>query len=185
MDLERICPPLPKKLCILYDHEKTLCPPSPSMWPWRGREGVHLPSPRNSTTVKKFYVHHQEVLQWHGFQLWHKFVGKSCKFSCRQTNKCKQSRKIARGWFTRRIGSSLHSNKQVVGQGSNWGGGKTGHTSGKTLIPRQHHGNWDHNEVLALIVYKHAKHATQNELIELRSQMIFAMQWWDKITKKL
>jgi hypothetical protein len=60
-----------------------------------------------------------------------------------------------------RIGSSLHSNKQVVGQGSNWGGGKTRHTSGKTLIPRQHHGNWDHNEVLALIVYKHAKHATK------------------------
>ncbi len=55
----------------------------------------------------------------------------------------------------------------------------------KTLILRQNHGNWDHNEILALIAYKHAKHAARKEFISLRSQMIPTMQRWDKIIEEL
>jgi hypothetical protein len=39
--------------------------------------------------------------------------------------------------------------------------------------------------MLALITYKHAKHAAQKELIDLRSQMITATQRWDKIVEEL
>ncbi len=38
--------------------------------------------------------------------------------------------------------------------------------------------------MLTLIAYKHAKHAEQKELIDPKSQMIHAMQQWDKIAKE-
>jgi hypothetical protein len=39
--------------------------------------------------------------------------------------------------------------------------------------------------MLALIVYKHAKHAEQKELIDPKSQMMPAMQQWDEIVEEL
>jgi len=66
----------------------------------------------------------------------------------------------------------LHSRKQVVVQGNGWGGKSARCKSGKALIPRQHHNNWKHNEILTLITCKHVKHIAWEELINPRSQMI-------------
>jgi hypothetical protein len=83
--------------------------------------------------------------------------------------------------------ASLHSSKQVVVQRNGWDGKSARCTSGKALIPWQHHNNWEHNEILTLIACKHVKHIAWEKLINPRSQMIpigcYAML--GKIPKKL
>lgn len=62
---------------------------------------------------------------------------------------------------------------------------RLGCNRGEASIPRQHHINWDHNEVLAFISYKCIKQATQKALVDPRPQMIPAMQCRYRITKEL
>ncbi len=66
----------------------------------------------------------------------------------------------------------MHSSKQSVVQGHGSSGKSVRCTSAKALNPWQHHNNWEHNEILALIACKHVKHTAWEELINPRSQMI-------------
>jgi hypothetical protein len=68
--------------------------------------------------------------------------------------------------------ASLHSSKQIVVQGNGWGDKSARCTNGEAFIPWQHHSHWEHNEILALIAYKHIEHIAWKELINPRSQMI-------------
>ncbi len=66
----------------------------------------------------------------------------------------------------------MHSSKQVVVQRNGWGGKSARCTSGKALIPWQHHNNWEHNEILTFIACKYVKHIAWEELNNPRSQMM-------------